>query len=61
MRERLAMEFLDASDNKGAAVKKKEDTHRWPKPTRLSPIIGGKSLSPPRPAFSRGARSNLER
>ena len=28
MRERLAMELLDAADNKGAAVKKKEDTHR---------------------------------
>ena len=28
MRERLAMELLDAADNKGASVKKKEDTHR---------------------------------
>jgi len=28
MPEKLAMELLDASDNKGAAVKKKEDTHR---------------------------------
>ncbi len=28
MRERLAAEFLDASNNRGAAVKKKEDTHR---------------------------------
>ena len=28
MRERLAGEFLDASNNRGAAVKKREDTHR---------------------------------
>ncbi|HUT52246.1 MAG TPA: 30S ribosomal protein S7 [bacterium] len=28
MREKLAMEMLDAADNKGGAVKKKEDTHR---------------------------------
>ena len=28
MRERLAGEFLDAAGNRGAAVKKKEDTHR---------------------------------
>ncbi len=28
MRERLAGEFLDASSNRGAAVKKREDTHR---------------------------------
>ena len=28
MRERLAGEFLDAANNRGAAVKKKEDTHR---------------------------------
>jgi small subunit ribosomal protein S7 len=28
MRERLAAELLDASDNKGSSVKKKEDTHR---------------------------------
>ncbi len=28
MRERLAAEFLDASNNRGATVKKKEDTHR---------------------------------
>ena len=28
MRERLAAEFMDAAANRGAAVKKKEDTHR---------------------------------
>lgn len=28
MRERLAGEILDASNNRGAAVKKREDTHR---------------------------------
>jgi len=28
MRERLAGEFMDAANNRGAAVKKKEDTHR---------------------------------
>ncbi len=28
MRERLAGEFLDAANNRGAAIKKKEDTHR---------------------------------
>jgi small subunit ribosomal protein S7 len=28
MQERLAAEFLDAANNRGAAVKKKEDTHR---------------------------------
>lgn len=28
MRDRLAGEFLDAANNRGAAVKKREDTHR---------------------------------
>ena len=28
MAERLAAEFLDAANNKGASIKKKEDTHR---------------------------------
>jgi len=28
MRERLAGEILDASNNRGSAVKKREDTHR---------------------------------
>jgi small subunit ribosomal protein S7 len=28
MRERLAAEILDASNNTGAAVKRREDTHK---------------------------------
>ena len=28
MRERLANELLDAANSRGAAVKKKDDTHR---------------------------------
>jgi len=28
MREKLAAEFLDASNNRGGAIKKREDTHR---------------------------------
>jgi len=28
MREKLAAEFVDASNNRGGAIKKKEDTHR---------------------------------
>jgi small subunit ribosomal protein S7 len=28
MQEKLAAEILDASSNKGAAVKKREDTHK---------------------------------
>ena len=28
MRERLASELMDASNNTGAAVKKREDTHK---------------------------------
>jgi small subunit ribosomal protein S7 len=28
MRECLAAEFMDAANNRGASVKKKEDTHR---------------------------------
>jgi small subunit ribosomal protein S7 len=28
MQERLAAEFLDAADNRGSSVKKREDTHR---------------------------------
>jgi small subunit ribosomal protein S7 len=28
MREKLAAEFLDAANNRGGSIKKKEDTHR---------------------------------
>jgi small subunit ribosomal protein S7 len=30
MEERLANEILDAANNTGAAVKKREDTHKMP-------------------------------
>ena len=29
MVERLAQEFVDANESKGASIKKKEDTHKW--------------------------------
>lgn len=41
MQERLAGELMDAYNNTGAAVKKKEDTHKMAKLTRLSLIIAG--------------------
>ena len=28
MRQKLAAELMDAAENRGAAIKKKEDTHR---------------------------------
>ncbi|PHR59724.1 MAG: 30S ribosomal protein S7 [Robiginitomaculum sp.] len=34
MRERLAAELMDASSNRGAAVKKREDTHRMAEANR---------------------------
>lgn len=34
MRERLAAELLDASNNRGAAVKKREDTHKMAEANR---------------------------
>jgi len=34
MKERLAAEFIDASKNQGAAVKKKEDTHKMAEANR---------------------------
>ena len=34
MRDRLAAEFLDAANNRGAAVKKREDTHRMAEANR---------------------------
>ena len=36
MREKLAAELLDASNNKGAAVKKREDTHTMRSPSRAA-------------------------
>ena len=41
MADRLAGELLDASNGAGAAVKRKEDTHRWPRPTGPSPTTAG--------------------
>ena len=35
MAERLAGEILDASQNRGAAAKKREDTHKMAEVTRL--------------------------
>ena len=34
MQERLAMEIIDASNNTGAAVKKREDTHKMAEANR---------------------------
>ena len=34
MRERLAGELMDASSNRGTAVKKREDTHRMAEANR---------------------------
>ena len=34
MRERLAAELLDASNNRGSAVKKREDTHKMAEANR---------------------------
>ena len=42
MREKLAAEILDASNNTGAAVKKREDTHKMAESTRLLHITDGK-------------------
>ena len=39
--ERLANEIMDAANNTGAAVKKKEDMHKWQKQTKLSLITDG--------------------
>ena len=35
MAERLAMEVMDAANNTGSTVKKKEDTHRMAEANRL--------------------------
>ena len=41
MREKLAAELLDASNNTGAAVKKREDVHRMAEAKRHSRTIAG--------------------
>ena len=38
MRERLANEIMDAVNNTGNAVKKREDTHKMAEANKLSPI-----------------------
>lgn len=43
MKERLANEILDASNNTGAAVKKKKICIRWQKQIKLSRITAGNS------------------
>ena len=44
MAEKLYAEIMDASQNKGAAIKKREDTHKMADQTRLSLILDGKCL-----------------
>jgi small subunit ribosomal protein S7 len=34
MREKLAQELIEAAENRGAAIKKKEDTHRMAEANR---------------------------
>jgi small subunit ribosomal protein S7 len=41
MVERLMNELLDASNGLGAAVKRREDTHKMASPTRPSPTTAG--------------------
>ena len=41
MAERLAGEIMDAANNTGSAVKKREEPTRWPNPTRHSPTSVG--------------------
>ena len=43
MTERLSAELLDASNNRGNAVKKREDTHRMAEATGRSRTIAGKA------------------
>ena len=43
MEERLAAELIDAVNSRGAAVKKREDTHKWLTRIRRLVIIDGKN------------------
>jgi hypothetical protein len=45
MEERLANEIIDASNNTGSSVKKREDTHVWLKQTKRLLITAGKHYS----------------
>ncbi len=38
MMERLAGELIDAYNNKGSAVKKREDTHKMAEATSIRPL-----------------------
>ena len=42
MMDRLSAELMDAANNRGNAVKKREDTTKWLRRTAPSPIIVGK-------------------
>ena len=44
MEERLSGELLDASNNRGVAVKSAKTRIGWPTPTRRSRIIAGKHV-----------------
>lgn len=44
MEERLANEIMDAANNTGASVKKREDIHKWLKQTKRLLTIVGNSL-----------------
>ena len=43
MAQRLANEILDAANNTGAAIKRKEDVHKMAESTRRSPTTAGRS------------------
>ena len=44
MAEKLYFELLDASQNKGAAIKKREDTHKMAESIKLLHILDGNYL-----------------
>ena len=41
MSDKLFNELMDASQKKGAAIKKREDTHKWQSQIKLLLITGG--------------------
>ena len=41
MSDKLFNEIFDAYQNRGSAIKKKEDTHKWRSLTKLSHTLGG--------------------
>ena len=45
MAEKLYAELMDASQNKGSAIKKREDTHKMASLTKLSHILDGKKMA----------------